>query len=131
MNERDEWELTGERIEHGESPEKCVKRERHEELRLSVAVDELLDTYLFEVVPGKYVFIVTYGCSLKSMFTPIISDEHKKFGLFSPDRLPSNFPQDYCSSIAAWRSKRQALPATRPALFLWRDYHSSYMDPVF
>lgn len=51
MNERDEWELPVGRIELGETPEECVEREISEELSLSVAAKELLDTYLFEVIP--------------------------------------------------------------------------------
>lgn len=53
MNERDEWELPGGRIELGETPQECVEREIIEELSLSVVAEELLDTYFFEVNPGK------------------------------------------------------------------------------
>lgn len=106
MNERDEWELPGGRIELGETPEECVEREISEELSLSVAVDELLDTYLFEVIPEKHVFVVTYGCRLKGPFLPCISDEHKRIGTFPPDQLPSNLPDGYRSSIAAWYSRQ-------------------------
>lgn len=102
MNERDEWELPGGRIELWETPEECVEREINEELSVTVAAEELLDSYLFEVIPGKYVFIVTYGCTLKSPFVPRISNEHKRIGTFPFDRLPSNLPQGYRSSIAAW-----------------------------
>lgn len=108
MNERDEWELPGGRIELGETPEGCVEREINEELSLTVVAEELLDTYLFEVIPGKYVFIVTYGCTLKSSFVPRISNEHKQIGTFPLDRLPSNLPQGYRSSIAAWSGRTAA-----------------------
>lgn len=105
MNERDEWELPGGRIELGETSVQCVEREIAEELRLSVVAEELLDSYLFEVVPGKHVFIVTYACKLTSPFLPQISDEHKHIGTFAPDRLPSNLPHGYRASILAWRSR--------------------------
>lgn len=105
MNERDEWELPGGRIETGESPEECVEREISEELSVSVAAAELLDTYLFEVIPGKHVFIVTYGCALRSPFSPQLSHEHKQIGTFPPNRLPSNLPPGYRSSIAAWQRR--------------------------
>ena len=62
LNDRDEWELPGGRIEVGESPDETLVREFQEELSVHVRVGRLLDTYLFEVVPGKHVFIVTYGC---------------------------------------------------------------------
>lgn len=102
MNERDEWELPGGRIEIGETPAECVEREIHEELRVTVSAQELLDSYLFEVVPEKYVFIATYACVLRSEFVPCISEEHKRIGLFPPDALPPNLPKGYRSSIAAW-----------------------------
>lgn len=103
MNERDEWELPGGRIEIGESPRQCVEREIREELSLAVTAEAPLDTYLFEVVPEKFVFIATYACTLGSQFNPRISDEHKRIGLFPPEALPDNLPQGYRSSIAAWR----------------------------
>lgn len=105
MNERDEWELPGGRIEIGESPRQCVEREIREELDVAVRAGDLLDSYLFEVVPGKHVFIETYACTLTSDFTARISDEHKRMGLFLPDALPANLPQGYRASISSWRSQ--------------------------
>src|SRR5262249_3185737 len=61
-NERAEWELPGGRLEAGESPPACVVREINEELAIDVAADELLDCWLYEVLPGREVVIVTYGC---------------------------------------------------------------------
>jgi 8-oxo-dGTP pyrophosphatase MutT (NUDIX family) len=106
MNERNEWELPGGRIEIGESPQECVKREIYEELGLSVSVEKLLDTYLFQVIPDKYVFIATYACSLESDFNPRISEEHKRIATFPPDALPCNLPDGYRTSIAAWHLEK-------------------------
>ncbi len=36
LNDRDQWELPGGRLERGESPVLCVEREIHEETGLSV-----------------------------------------------------------------------------------------------
>jgi len=104
MNERDEWELPGGRIEIGESPEECLRREIFEELGLRVAVDRLLDTWLFEVIPGKHVFIATYACRLEGEFVPVVSAEHKRVGRFAPGALPARLPEGYRRSIAAWRA---------------------------
>lgn len=52
-NEREEWELPGGRIEDGETPAGCLVREVEEELGVRVRVGAPLDSYLFEVVPGR------------------------------------------------------------------------------
>jgi len=101
LNEREEWELPGGRIEPGESPAECLAREIAEELNLQVEVRAPLDTYLFEVVPGKHVFITTYDCTLVGAFAPSLSHEHTRLGLFAPSALPGNLPAGYRASIAA------------------------------
>lgn len=100
LNERGEWELPGGRIEDGESPPACLAREVEEELGLRVSVGAPLDSYLFEVVPGKRVFIVTYACRLEGEFVPALSHEHREIGLFAPGALPECLPQGYRDSIA-------------------------------
>jgi 8-oxo-dGTP pyrophosphatase MutT (NUDIX family) len=99
LNERDEWELPGGRIELGESSTECLAREIAEELTLQGEVGAPLDTYLFEVIPGKHVFIATYGCTLVGPFAPALSHEHKRPGVFAPDALPANLPGGYRASI--------------------------------
>ncbi len=112
QNERDEWELPGGQIELGESPAQCLAREIYEELCLRVEVGQPLDTYLFEVTPGRHVFIVTYECALIGPFDPIASYEHKNIGLFANDCLPENLPAGYKASIAsAMRGPDHLLPA--------------------
>jgi len=102
LNERDEWELPGGRIEAGESPQSCLRREIEEELDVPVQVGPLIDTYLFEVIPGKHVFIVTYACTLLGAFDARISDEHRSFGCFPLAALPERLPEGYRRSIALW-----------------------------
>ena len=106
MNERGEWELPGGRIEIGESSQQCLAREIEEELGLSVEVGAPLDTYLFEVIPGKRVFIATYACTLVGDYSPVISHEHTRIGLFHPDALPANLPDGYRQSINACLSTK-------------------------
>lgn len=105
LNERGEWELPGGRIEIGETPEECLAREIVEELGISVTVGAPLDTWLFEVIPGKHVFIATYACELAGAFAPVISHEHAQLALFAPQALPTNFPAGYRRSIETWLAK--------------------------
>lgn len=99
LNEREEWELPGGRIEVGESSAECLAREILEELTVQVEVGQPIDTYLFEVVRQKHVFVATYRCTVVGTFNPRLSHEHKRVGLFPPEGLPSNLPSGYRTSI--------------------------------
>jgi uncharacterized damage-inducible protein DinB len=109
-NEREEWELPGGRIEDGETPAGCLAREVEEELGVRVRVGAPLDSYLFEVVPGKTVFIVTHACTLEDGFVPVLSHEHKEIGLFAADALPGRLAEGYCASIATWAAAEAVSP---------------------
>ena len=102
-NSRDEWELPGGRLENGEDHAETLAREFAEELSVSVRVGAPIDSYLFEVIPGRQVFIVTYGCSLVGDFQPKISAEHTEHRLWPVDRLSKiNLPAGYKNSIERW-----------------------------
>jgi len=105
-NERDEWELPGGRLEAGEDPTVCVVREIREELGLDVAVDGIIDSWTYEVLPGQEVVIVTYGCRLDGHDEIEISAEHKEVCLFTPDKLAGlPMPEGYRRSIRAWLAR--------------------------
>ena len=111
MNERREWELPGGRLEAGESPPHCVVREIREELAIDVAAEDLLDCWLYEVLPGREVVIVTYGCRYDGDGVVRMSHEHSAVGLFDVveiDGLP--MPEGYRRSIRDWR-QRTSQPA--------------------
>ena len=102
-NPRNEWELPGGRIDDGESHAQTLVREFAEELSVTIAVGGLIDSYDFEVIPGKHVSIVTYGCTLSGEFAPRISAEHSEHCLWPVARLNEiNLPPGYRRSIEKW-----------------------------
>ena len=102
-NDRRGWELPGGGLEVGETPDQTLEREFEEELALKVAAGPIIDSYLFEVLPGRHVFIVTYGCRLRGRFVPALSDEHTEFGLYAPIELARiELPEGYARSIRSW-----------------------------
>ncbi|MDH6109236.1 8-oxo-dGTP pyrophosphatase MutT (NUDIX family) [Kitasatospora sp. MAP12-15] len=103
-NEREEWELPGGKLELGEEPAACVVREVHEESGWEIGAGPLLDVWMYEPVPGRHVFIVTYGCRrLGPETVPAVSNEHKEVGLFARDEVGSLvMPQGYKDSISRW-----------------------------
>ncbi len=105
-NERGEWELPGGRLEAGEDPALCLTREFTEELGAGIAVDALLDCWVYEVLPQREVLIVTYGVRRADQRALRVSDEHRRCGSFALrelDRLP--MPEGYRRSIRAWAAR--------------------------
>jgi 8-oxo-dGTP pyrophosphatase MutT (NUDIX family) len=102
-NSREEWELPGGRAEKGEDHARTLSREFAEELSIDVRMSAPIDSYLFEVIPGRRVSIVTYGCTLASEFRPRISEEHIEHCLWPVKRLAElKLPAGYKRSIEAW-----------------------------
>ena len=102
-NERDEWELPGGKLELGEDPLDCVVREIGEEARWQVTAGPLLDCWQYHIRPGSDVVIVTYGCHVLSTDPPVLSNEHKRAGLFALGQVPELImPAGYKRSVAAW-----------------------------
>jgi 8-oxo-dGTP pyrophosphatase MutT (NUDIX family) len=102
-NSRNEWELPGGRIDPGESHAQTLTREFTEELAVNVYVSELIDSYVFEVIPGRHVEIITYGCTLAGAFAPKVSNEHNEHCLWPVHRLSEiNLPAGYRRSVERW-----------------------------
>jgi mutator protein MutT len=102
-NERGEWELPGGRLEPGEKPEACVIREIAEELGADVAVEDALEPWLYEVIPGRQVKILTYGVRRLDSGPLRISREHRRLGYFSIEELSDlPMPEGYRRSIRHW-----------------------------
>lgn len=77
LNERGEWDLPGGRPDAGEDHRATLEREVREETGLAVEiVGEALDEHLFEVLPQRFVRILTFGCALIGDSDVALSDEH-------------------------------------------------------
>jgi mutator protein MutT len=110
-NERDEWELPGGRLEEGEDPEACVVREMAEELSIRVTTHSILDSWSYEVLPGRRVLIITYLCESANRAADCrMSYEHKEMALFEPAHtLELAMPDGYRRSIRAAMELRDRL----------------------
>lgn len=102
-NDRGEWELPGGRLEDGESPQECVIRELREEAGVVTHVEQVVDTWVYEVLPGQKVLVVTFGCSADRPLEPARSAEHDDIGVFPTDSLDQIvIPEGYRTSIRSW-----------------------------
>jgi 8-oxo-dGTP pyrophosphatase MutT (NUDIX family)/GNAT superfamily N-acetyltransferase len=102
-NERRVWELPGGRLDPGEDPAACLRRECAEELGADVVVDAIVDCWIYAVAPPREVLIVTYGVRRADRQELRASHEHRRLGLFALgelDGLP--MPEGYRRSIRAW-----------------------------
>ena len=76
LNERSEWDLPGGRPDPEEDHRAALKREVREEAGLEVSIGPQIDEHLFEVLPQRFVRIVSYACELSGSTEATLSHEH-------------------------------------------------------
>ena len=80
------WEFPGGKIEKGETPEECLKRELKEELELSLKVGEALKP-MTHAYDSFTVTLHPFICSITS--GEIVLHEHAAFVWMNPSKLPT------------------------------------------
>lgn len=102
-NDRGEWELPGGRPDARESETVALAREIREELGIAAVVGARLAEEPFEVLPGRSVRIVSYGCAIEPAAAIRISGEHQDL-LWAPLDALADLPLTavYRRAIALW-----------------------------
>lgn len=106
-NDRGEWELPGGRLDSGESEVEALVREIDEELGVAATVGRRLGEEPFEVIPGRTVRIVSYGCEIDGANGLRLSGEHRALLWVPADALGDlPIPAVYRRAINLWISQR-------------------------
>lgn len=89
------WEFPGGKLEDGETPEECLKREIKEELNLDIIVGEFFDKSIHKYENGE-IELLAYYCEIVSDDMILTVHEEVKWVKFSDvdrfDFLPADIP---------------------------------------
>ena len=83
---KDWWEFPGGKIEEGETPEECLKREIKEELKTDINIDKYLCTVEYDY-PNFHLKMECFICSLIDGHLELVEAEDAKF--ITKDQLDS------------------------------------------
>lgn len=90
---KDWWEFPGGKVEEGETPEECLKREIKEELEADINIDKYLCTVEYDY-PNFHLKMECFICSLIDGHLELVEAEDAKFitndQLDSIDFLPAD-----------------------------------------
>ena len=111
MNERGEWDLPGGRPDPGEDFARTVERETFEESGARVEAAGFIEEGPHEVLPGRFVWIVAWGCRALDLSRLGTSDEHHRLGWFDVDALGNiPLPQTYARAVRLWADAIERKP---------------------
>jgi len=80
-----------------------VSREIEEELQLAVKPERILDSWIYTIVHGTHVLILTFGCSETCEKEAVLSHEHKRLRWFPLVEIDSlRMPEGYKASVRSW-----------------------------
>lgn len=75
---KDWWEFPGGKVEEGETPEECLKREIKEELKADINIDKYLCTVEYDY-PNFHLKMECFICSLIDGHLELVEAEDAKF----------------------------------------------------
>lgn len=84
MSMPDKWEFPGGKIEDGEDPKNCLRREIEEELGVKIFIGDLLGTFMHDY-PGFS--IILHAFSVKIQSGNLFCQEHSELKWVNPSEL--------------------------------------------
>jgi 8-oxo-dGTP pyrophosphatase MutT (NUDIX family) len=113
-NDRNEWELPGGRLEAGEIPEECLRREILEETGLAVTVGTCVHSGVLTILPphtprATDISILAYGCHFANLADKdasiALSREHGAAAWIYVEDLTtmSDVPEIYKTAVRSWK----------------------------
>lgn len=73
----DKWEFPGGKIENGESPEECLRREMSEEFKISIEVGAFFGDSLYHYEHGAIRLLAYHARWLSGELQPVVHDEFR------------------------------------------------------
>lgn len=117
-----EWECVTGRVDQGESFERALYREVHEELGVTVSIDFIVGTshfYRGEHTPENELLGVKYACTIADREAIRVSDEHQAYQWLTANEVYELLPAEHWLYQAIRRAEllRQVLPDELIELF--------------
>lgn len=104
LNEREEWELPGGKMEPDEPSQDCFIREVEEETGLTCALCSIVYIWIYAIFAGMEALIITCEWHAFGVRAARFIIEHKRSDCFAANEIPDlNIPEGYKHAILASR----------------------------